>query len=663
MLILTEPGVLFSSSKTVSLDDWFSTAAPESSNLSPDGVSFKDFWSIRARPIFVRKYRVGEKNRTFVSFRYAGLKYSDGGENFKQVLSQPERYMRENDPSPRLYRDIVDLWQNPRNDRHFLALNTQDLLQSIDGGLTFQKVRPALLESLKQRNIFSSVAATVNDEGKLESVFLGTAYNGIKVIDRFDEVLSQKVRGRVRDFSRGLPNLPHQNGVVFYEQIEAIHIDGDRIIAGTLFQPGLAVSESGGAFRYFKLPDHSGADYLHSVICKTNCVVQSNRGTYVFDSDLKEFSELKGQEDLYRASYKPGFDAIETRSGYLYRHLNPPVEADKGQRNEVMSGFYISPTTARLKQGYADSLIRQYGFNAVVIDVKDDFGRLLYGSNHPYAKEMRNDRQITPVKKLVEKYKKQGIYTIARQVVFKDLRMYRFRGHKNAIKSRSGGVWTVEGDEQWTDSYSTDVHDYNIAIAKETLSLGFDEIQFDYIRFPSDGPIGLCVFSHQKGDAYRTEGITSFLRMARYEIDAPISIDIFGYNAIYRAGAVIGQDVLEMGSMVNTVSPMHYSSHFGTSYLNHYPRDRRVYELLKLGVERPVAFSHGIFKIRPWLQAFPMMNHVWGYGTDYMDQQFRGSLDGGATGGLWWGPIKEFYLPGQIQKAVFADYLNPQAKP
>lgn len=653
-LIAKDHESFFGTSNHVTLDEWFATAKGN----PPDGMDFRSFWSARTRPNFVKRFIVNGKPRIFLSYRYAGLKYSDDGISYKRISAQPKRFMRETDPSPQLYRDITDLWQNPKDSSHFLAVNTQDLLESRDGGLTFQPVRLPLIESLKSRNIFSSIAATTNADGSIDSVFLGTAYNGIKVIDRFSDVQANRISGRVRDFRSGLPYLPHQKGIVFYEEVETIIVDqdNDRIIAGTLFQPGIGVSEKGRPFQFRRLPGHEGSDYLHSVVCAELCLIQSNKGIYVFDPASQELTELSSEQDPYKVSYSAGFDAMETKAGYLYRHINPENAA---KTEPLMSGFYVSPTSARLKQGLVFSLIQKYGFNAVVIDVKDDFGRLLYGSKLPVAKEMRNDRQIAPVRELVNKFKEQGIYTIARQVVFKDLRMYRYQNHKNAIRSRAGGVWTVEGDEQWTDSYSTDVHDYNIAVAKEVLEIGFDEIQFDYIRFPSDGPIGLCVFTHRQGDAYRTEAIESFLRMARYEISAPLSIDIFGYNAIYRAGAVIGQDVLEMGSMVDTVSPMHYSSHFGTSYLNHYGRDRRVYELLKLGVERPVAFSHGIFKIRPWLQAFPMMNHVWGYGPDYMSQQFRGSLDGGATGGLWWGPIREFYLPGQIQGAVFDDYKRP----
>ena len=319
-----------------------------------------------------------------------------------------------------------------------------------------------------------------------------------------------------------------------------------------------------------------------------------------------------------------------------------------------MRAMYISPTSARSKQRMVFDLLDNYGFNAAVIDVKDDFGRLIYGSKLPEAREMNNARRRADIEGLVKKLKARGIYTIARQVVFKDQVLFRYQGSKFAIRDKySGAPWVGNEKERWVDTYSPWVHDYNVRVAKEVGALGFDEIQFDYIRFPSDGPIGRCRWSYREGDAYKSEALENFLMKARRDIPQPISVDIYGYHGIYRAGTTIGQDLVDVGEFVDVVSPMHYSSHFGNSYLNHHPKAIRAYELLKLGTERPVRMSQGRFQIRPWIQAFRMKISIWGYGEPYMENQIRGTIDGGGSGFLWWGPIKEFYIPGRVQQRLF----------
>tara|TARA_B100001939_G_scaffold340677_2_gene349137 strand:- start:3983 stop:6301 length:2319 start_codon:yes stop_codon:yes gene_type:complete len=682
-----------------------------SSPIECNGYPSRDYWSRRSYPIFVRSLatvtgsyssrRAKEQSidatagfrRLFVSFRNAGLLISDdGGKTFRRPESQPMRFVgkKEEECDPPLYRDIVGIWQHPGNSSIILAVNIQDLLLSTDGGHTFQTLDFRGLSSLKSRNIFSSIAASVDSRGEIQEVFLGTAYNGVKRLGIQGKLSSGNFQVRIRDFNAGLPGLLHEPGITFYEQILDIRWipESRKLVAATLFEPGFAVAstDSGSSgFSYRPVPGAATDATAEALDCnEKGCLLSSTEGAFYLD--LSSGSLAKVGAEAERNQHSNRQSALDTRAnqdntsegnegsphekgkpgqsltaepfraylmGSFLLHNGPvvkhrPAPETEVKRPELLSAFYVSPTSARLKQSIVFGLIERYGFNAVVIDVKDDFGRLLYGSKLPMAREMSNAREIVPIRDLLAKLKERGIYTIARQVVFKDLRMYRYAGHRNAIKNRySGGPWEVEGDEQWVDPFSQEVQSYNLDVAREVLALGFDEIQFDYIRFPSDGPIYQCHFSHAPPGAYRTEAIESFLRRARFTLNAPISIDIFGYNGIYRAGAVIGQDVLEMGSSVDFVSPMHYSSHFGTHYLNMYPRSERVHRLLELGTERPIRLSRGLFSVRPWLQAFPMMNHIWGYGFDYMVQQMQGSLDGGSSGFLFWGPIAEFPVAGQ----------------
>lgn len=692
-----------------------------------EGFPSRDYWSRRSYPVFFRSFEIGNGSsaesgdettrRYFLSLRNAGLLISsDGGNTFKRPATLPARYTgkKEGKCDPVLYRDVVGLWQHPQNPDIILAVNIQDILLSFDGGRNFRALDFDGLSNLKSRNKFASVAARLDERGRIDTVYLGTAYNGIKRLSLTEYALgsfwkdNQLPSVRVSDFNRGLPGLLHEPGVTFYEHILDMKWIPEKqlLVVATLFDPGVGISstQSGAAdFRFRRVPNASTDAINESLDCDSRgCLLTGSAGKHflslssesasssqeapsasleglrlvpVSSSSADSMDSGQGPGADPGSSAKPGAlrpvpEALSPRpflaslhgsylshGGPVLSQREPPATGTK--RPEVMNAFYISPTSARLKQNLVFHLIDRYGFNAAVIDVKDDFGRLIYGSRLPIAEEMNNTREVAPVRELVKKLKDRGIYTIARQVVFKDLRMHRYKGHRNAIRNRyTGGPWTVEGDEQWTDAFSEEVQSYNIDVAREVLELGFDEVQFDYIRFPSDGPIYQCLFSHAPAGAYRTEAIESFLRRARFTLNAPISIDIFGYNAIYRAGAVIGQDVLEMGSAVDFVSPMHYSSHFGTRYLNQYPRESRVHRLLELGTERPLRMSRGLFSLRPWLQAFPMMNHVWGYGHDYMVQQMQGSLDGGATGFLFWGPIAEFPIAGRAYTEDIRPHLS-----
>jgi hypothetical protein len=411
--------------------------------------------------------------------------------------------------------------------------------------------------------------------------------------------------------------------MTFYEEISGLIADRERgrIIATTLFAGSICeVSLGRSRFLCEPLPGLTGADSVDFLVYDSERALAyagTNRGVYVYGLD----ENLPGTEsrwgyvstgDFY--GRKPGknttflgrFVGAEGRTGLI-----PFRPRTRYQLPTNLRGFYISTTTAKRKRFRIYEMIDRYGYNAAVIDVKDDFGRLVYGSKLPEASAMNNDFARAPIREIVAELKERKIYTIARQVVFKDNRVYAFQRNRYAIRDVGGGPWGADQEERWVDSYSTWVHNYNIRVAREVLALGFDEIQFDYIRFPSDGPIGRCRWSHKQGNAYKSEALESFLRKARSQIDAPISIDVFGYNAIYRAGGVIGQDIFDMGKYIDVLSPMHYSSHFGPRYMRDVPRDQRAHALLKLGCERPVRRSRGGFQVRPWLQAFEMMGATW----------------------------------------------------
>lgn len=619
------------------------------------------FWTGRFRPIFAKPLVLPSgKAGVAVSLRFRGVLVTDnGGNSYRPMTGLPERAVSV-DPGntgfgPKLYRDVLDLWQNPRRPNEIVALNKHEVLFTEDGGSTFRTIN---IGGDFDKATFNTIAGRTNNDGEITEIFIGTYIRGIARCTPLRDFSGL----RCRQMSKGMPFLKHEQGSYFVEEVSGMALDSarNRLYALSRFQAAINVldlSERGERFESYALPGFGGADHAESLWFDPNedaAYIATNRGVYVFTASDKSFRHIP------RSRIFPGYDEdrpaeflASTARGEGRLLLSRYLSETQHRTPSNLRALYISPTSVRSKRRTVFDLIDNYGFNAAVIDVKDDFGRLTYGSELPLAKEMNNDRARVDVRGLLKQLKERGVYTIARQVVFKDPVLFKYKNNAYAIRDRHhGGPWVGNEKERWVDTYSSEVHDYNVSVARELAEIGFDEIQFDYIRFPSDGPIGRCRWSHRPGDAYKSEALESFLMKARRSVSKPISVDIYGYHGIYRAGTVIGQDLIDVGEFVDVVSPMHYSSHFGNNYLDHFPRDVRAYELLKLGTERPLRMTQGRVQIRPWVQAFRMKISIWGYGEPYMRNQILGSVRGGADGFLWWGPIKEFYIPGRVHVAL-----------
>jgi hypothetical protein len=156
-------------------------------------------------------------------------------------------------------------------------------------------------------------------------------------------------------------------------------------------------------------------------------------------------------------------------------------------------------------------LIEDTELNALVIDVKGDMGRIVYESSIPLASDIGAQKMILvkDIRGLIKSLKERGIFTIARIVVFKDDLLASAR-HDLAVKTKSGGVWYDRENLEWVDPFEREVWDYNINIAVEAAQYGFDEIQFDYVRFPD--VVGLK-FSMENTEENRVNFISGSNRM------------------------------------------------------------------------------------------------------------------------------------------------------
>lgn len=294
-------------------------------------------------------------------------------------------------------------------------------------------------------------------------------------------------------------------------------------------------------------------------------------------------------------------------------------------------------------------LIRDTELNALVIDIKGDRGRVPFRSATPLATEVGAQKIITikDLNALVGDLRTKGIYAIARIVVFKDDPLASARPDL-AIRAADGAIWKDREGLAWINPSSKTAWDYNIDLAVEAARAGFDEIQFDYVRFP-DAP-GLA-HAIPDTEGKRVAAITGFLAEARSRLvpyNVFLAADIFGYVVWNSNDTFIGQKLETLPEILDYLSPMLYPSGFQfgiPGYPNpvHHPR-----EVVQLSLEKAKQRT-GLpaIRFRPWLQAF--RDYAFDrtpFGGEHIRAQIDAADKFGSDGWMLWNPRNVYSRDG-----------------
>ena len=294
-------------------------------------------------------------------------------------------------------------------------------------------------------------------------------------------------------------------------------------------------------------------------------------------------------------------------------------------------------------------VMKAAGLNTLVFDVKGDRGLIPYASKVPLAVEIgaTKVRTIGNLPGLLAQLKAREIYTIGRIVVFKDTLLAQARPQW-AIKNANGSLWHDREGLAWIDPFQTAAQDYVISVAEEAAAAGFDEIQFDYVRFPDATGVVLAKTSTQPD---RVAAITGFLRNARQHLqpyNVFTSADIFGYVAWNTNDTFIGQKLEELSGAVDYLSPMLYPSGFQFGIPGHrnpvLSPYNIVYDTLKEAMRRTAGSP---VRYRPWLQGFP--DYAFDrrkFGTAEISAQIKGADRAGAIGWMLWNPRNVYSTDG-----------------
>lgn len=341
-----------------------------------------------------------------------------------------------------------------------------------------------------------------------------------------------------------------------------------------------------------------------------------------------------------------------TSSFAIIKNSNEDIENQKPLENppqEIKAVYMTSWSgSSEKKIDYLIKLIKDTELNAIVLDIKDFSGYVAYDIKFPDVDKYKAKQiRILKINYLIKRFHDEGIYVIARITIFQDPILANARPDL-AIQSKSGGgLWLDHKKLAWMDPAAKEVWDYNIAIAKDAVGRGFDELNFDYIRFASDGFVGDMVFpiwqkTRTDADLTQTnaetkrEVIRNFFKYLREQLpDVKISADLFGQATIDYSDLGIGQIIEDAYKYFDYVSPMIYPSHYAKMFLGYKNPADFPYEIVKYSMEsalkRLMNYELGIrnngtstvsinvhnslfiihnSKLRPWLQDFDL-------GADY----------------------------------------------
>jgi hypothetical protein len=328
--------------------------------------------------------------------------------------------------------------------------------------------------------------------------------------------------------------------------------------------------------------------------------------------------------------------------------LHPcPVDAASG--GGLCSEIRIAPFQARgvyIPFGLLNSrdrtlavldMISNTELNAVVVDVKGDRGWLAYVSDLALAKELGvSVNGLMDINEFLDICRQRDIYTIARLVVFKDNPLAHGKTDL-AVKQADGSVWLDREELGWANPYRQEVWDYNIGIATEVAQLGFDEIQLDYLRFPSDGDLTQIVYEEEDSLEAKTTAIRTFLSQMREALepyDVFLSADVFGLTLVVtpQSDMGIGQRVIDIAPLVDYLCPMVYPSTFISGNMGIANPALNPYNVVSQSLRQGMGLTST--RIRPWLQAYSFDGVK--YGLVRQDAQRRAAEMVGADGWTFW---------------------------
>lgn len=371
---------------------------------------------------------------------------------------------------------------------------------------------------------------------------------------------------------------------------------------------------------------------------------------------MSHFSEEKYSAPEFQSAQavSSAVEDIESTDNVTSSPVVPEFVVTHVKTPEPVKALYMTSwvaSTPSLAKKVID-LVDTTEANALVIDIKDYTGNISFISgDERLAQEGIEENRIKNIKEFIDELHKKNIYVIGRIAVFQDPHMVKRRPDL-AVKTASDKnvVWKDRKGITWLDAGSQEVWDYAVLIGEVSYSVGFDEINYDYIRFPSDGNMKDIYYPLSEGKQ-KSEVLKSFFVYLNDTIrkkGIPISADLFGMVTTNTDDLNIGQVLENTLPYVDYVAPMVYPSHFPPTWNGLKNPAANPYEVIKYSmgkaVERAKAMGEDPLKLRPWLQDF---NLGATYTKEMVRDQIKATYDVGLTSWMIWDPANT-YTPGGL---------------
>ena len=353
-------------------------------------------------------------------------------------------------------------------------------------------------------------------------------------------------------------------------------------------------------------------------------------------------------------------------SGYHEKQVSVPADGSPLQvalELQKIRGIYYNPNISNTQEDL-DRLIEIANtteVNAIVVDIKEEL--VFYDTQVQFFRDAGVVQPVLDLPSILKQFQDNNIYTIARLVVFKDSAVAETFPYLAVKDNITGDLWRDMNGVAWVNPMLHELWNHNIELAHEAATIGFDEIQYDYVRFPTDGDLSRLDYGLENNQENREKSIETFLQRSYERLiptGAKLSADIFGYTVVVQDDLGIGQNLDELAPHVDYLSPMIYPSHWpeGSLTVDGHPNDFP-YETIEISMSlaKEQLGGNGL-KLRPWLQDFNMPGMM-----EYGDAEVRAQIDAvedlGLAGWLIWDP-NNWYHEGAFKPETTS---SPQAMP
>ncbi len=321
----------------------------------------------------------------------------------------------------------------------------------------------------------------------------------------------------------------------------------------------------------------------------------------------------------------------------------------------VIHAVHLTASAAgskRYRQLRLEKMLSQTMINAVVVDIKEEDGWVYVPGVMMATNAGAFQNAIPDLSSWLTELRARGIYSVARIVVFKDNILPRKRPSLG-VHTVNGELWSDRKKTTWLDPYNREAWRYPLLIAQHAARAGFDEVQFDYIRFPTDGNLKSMHFSRPYSRTEASQALVEFLRQARkllHPLGTKISIDVFGLTTTVSSGMGIGQQMGPMAAQVDFVCPMTYPSHYNKGEYGIPIPNNAPYRTIHMAMHDAlkVLGPSQAAKLRPYFQDFSLKGRGIRYGPNEVRAQIQAAADLGVMNWTLWNASCHYTLSALV---------------